>query len=572
MTYDTFTPSAQPEDFTSTSLNAPTPEESKSDANTAETSSISSTMLPAELISTTTDVKSSSRATQHSNASMDEQFNKVIEGAKYVAERVMPTLGAQGSSALIESMMRPFHTIVDDGRKVAESIVLDDSYENLGASVMREVAMQSDKESQDGTTTAVTLAYHLIQNHLAAGQKGTKVKRSLEKILPDVIKAIDAQKREITLDDVYQVAFTSSNDEEIAELFSNVYKEIGKDGLIELDNSHVPATHYEITDGVKLRGAGYIGAYCTTEPGKGVYDNPRILISKEKITTTTQIDGIAEKLANSGIQQLVIYCEEMDMSVATKIAAVHLNGGFKTAIIVSPSLFKDWIYEDFALLTGATPADNKNGKTFKNFTLQDLGTCEKLIITKDETRVYGGRDVSEHIANLKEQGKADDQLLIRAAWLSTKAATLKIGANSEVELAHKRAKVMDAAGACRLALEGGIVPGAGQSLVNAAFALAEDKTVPFYVINSLLMPAQTIADNGEYKVTLHAGTRGVNALTGEEGDLFEMNIVDPANVVKNSVSAAFSIAGTLLSIRAVLPIPKALKERAERQMSGMPQY
>jgi len=567
-TQDTPTVSATADTSTTTESSKTTGTQSSKSADTAKIVSSSSQTLPVEPTLTTTAAKYSSQPIGDLNASMENEFIKVIKGATHVAERVMPTLGGQGSSALIESMMRPFHLIVDDGRKVAESIYLEDPYENLGASVMKEVALQSDKESQDGTTTAVTLAHGLVQNHLKQNLRGTRMKRKLETLLPQVLAAIDAQTKEITLDDVYQVALTSSGDKEIAQLFANVFKDIGKDGLIELENSHVPQTSYELTDGIKLRGVGYLGQYVQTEPGRGVYLNPKILISKDKIVSTEQIGKIAETLERAGIHELVIYCEEIDMGVASKIAQVHNSGGFKTAIMVAPSLWKDWLYEDFALLMGANPIDQKNGKTFKNLTLQDLGTCEKLVIMKDETRLYGGKDVSEHIAALKEAGKQDDQQLVRAAWLSTKCAVLKIGANSEIELSHKRAKVLDTAGACKLALEGGIVPGGGKTLVNVSYDIDDE-----LVKDALTLPARTIYANAGYEpVHMEKGNDGMNVITGEEGDLFKMNIVDPAKVVKNSVTAAFSIAGTLLSTKAVLPIPKVLKDKAERAMQGMPSY
>lgn len=544
---------AQQGGSTNTSSPGATNEELKNSVNTAK---MSSTLNETnQVVATYHSIaeKYSNQPTQHSNENTQD-IDKLIKGANYVADRVKLTLGGAGSSAIIESALPPYNRTVDDGRSVAEAIWLEDPIENMGANIMKEIAVQADKESGDGTTTAMTIAQALIMGARAEGKVGVKTKRELEAILPSILESIEAKKKEITIDDIDKVALTSSNDPELAAKFKEIYQQIGKDGIIEFDNSHLPETLYEISDGVKLRNAGSLGQYSYTEPGKAVYKNPRILISKEKITSIDQLEGdrqspgIAVQCADAGVHELVIYCEDIDLSVASQLARVHLSGGFKTLIIKSPALWKDWLFEDLALLTGSTPVDYANGKTFKNLKVSDLGTCEKVISTKDETRVLGTKDVSEHIAALKEAGLADDQQLLRASWLSTKAAILKVGANSESELAHKRAKVQDAIGACRLALETGVVRGGGVSLIGRA------GQYPDYIHNALCAPYAQILENEGY----------------DDYQIPE-NIVDATGVVKNSVKAAFSVAGTLLSTKVVVPIPQKIKDAAARQLASMPQ-
>lgn len=559
MTKDTKTASVAQADSIAIKSPEAMSEGSKKSVSTATMSNISNETRQAANTSNGTGEKSSSHQTLLSKENMDD-VDKLIKGANYVADRVKLTLGAAGSSAAIESALPPFNRIVDDGRSLADAIWLEDSIQNMGANIMKEIAVQADKESADGTTTAVVIAQALINGARSEGKTGVKTKRELEAILPSIIASIEAQKKEITVDEIDNVALTSSNDPELAALFKEMYQKIGKDGIIEFDNSHLPQTVYELIDGVRLRSAGWLGAYSSTEPGKAVYKNPKILISKEKITSIDQLEGdrqhpgIVVQCADQGIHELVIYCEDIDLSVASQLARVHLSGGFKTLVIKSPALWKDWLFEDFALLTGSTAVDYANGKTFKNLSIKDLGTCEKIITTKDETRVLGTLDITTHIEALKERGKEDDQQLLRATWLSTKAAILKVGANSESELAHKRAKVQDAIGACRLALETGVVKGGGASLIGALIGIGKDKDVPMYIQEALAAPYKQICANEE-----------VNNLDIPD------TILDATGVVKNSVTAAFSVAGTLLSTKIVVPIPQKIKDAAARQLASMPQ-
>lgn len=553
MTQDTKTASVKR--VASTVIKSPedTSEGSKKSVSTATMSNTSSEMHQVGSTSHSIGGKSSSLPTQPSDANTQD-IDKLIKGANYVADRVKLTLGGSGASAAIESPLPPYNRLIDDGRSVAEAIWLEDPIENMGANIMKEIAVQADKESADGTTTAVVIAQALINGARAENKTGVKTKRELEAILPSIIASIEAQKQEMTVDYIDKVALTSSNDPSLAATFKEIYQKIGKDGIIEFDNSHLPETLYEVIDGVRLRNAGWVGAYSSTEPGKAVFANPRILISKEKITSIDQLEGdrqhpgIAVLCADAGIHELVIYCDDIDLSVASQLARVHLSGGFKTLIIKSPVLWKDWLFEDFAKLTGSTPVDYANGKTFKNLKVEDLGTCEKIISTKDETRILGTKDITEHIEAIKEAGKADDQQLIRASWLGTKAAILKVGANSESELAHKRAKVQDAIGACRLALETGVVRGGGISLIGTP------GQYPPYIHDALCAPYAQILEN-----------------EGDEDYQIPENIVDATGVVKNSVKAAFSVAGTLLSTKVVIPIPQRIKDAAARQLASMPQ-
>lgn len=488
-----------------------------------------------------------------------EARERLYRGADAVADAVKLTLGAGGSNAILEAPVSPGHRVTNDGVSVAQSIYLSDPVERMGANIMKEIALRADEESGDGTTTATVVA-QVINNEGKVVEGGTamQLKRDLDACIPLIFKAIDDQKQIITVDEVGKVAAISAEDEEVGALLQEIYQKIGPDGIVEMDNSNLPTTFYEVTEGVRVR-AGFLGQYSCTEPGKAVFKAPKILVSQEKISSVDQITPIVEALAKNGADGLVIYCEEMDMSVAARLALTHLNGGFKTLVIQAPVLWKDWVYEDLSKLTGATPVDFKNGKTFKNLTIQDLGTCDKIIATKDETRILGTLDISEHVAALKEAGKTDDQQLVRASWIQTKVAVLKVGANSETELSYRRLKAIDAISASHLALADGVVAGGGVALYNCALALDPSENQAKAILHKALQaPMHQILENAGLPRTdrTKASNEGIDANTGKKVDMFEAGIIDPAQVVKNSVKSAISTAGTLLTTRVAVHLPQ----------------
>ncbi len=483
---------------------------------------------------------------------------KLIAGCDKVADAVKLTLGAGGSNAVIEVGLTPFHRITNDGVTIAKSIILSDPIENIGANIIKEIAGRAHKYSGDGTTTATVLAQAILHEGLKYKDNALEIKESLDACIPEIEKGIDEIKKEITVESVGKVATISSEDEEIGNLIQEIYQKIGKDGIIEMDNSNLSNTFYEIVDGVRIR-TGYFGEYSCTSQGKAEYKNPKILISKEKISTIDQIEGIVKKLVAQNITGMVLYCEDIDMAVASRIALTHLNGNFKTHIIKAPTLWKDWIYEDLPQLIGATPIDYANGKTFKNIEVEDLGTCDKLISTKDETRILGTKDIAEYIKafdNTSGNTSDDDAQKLRISWLNTKVGILKIGANSEAELSYKRLKTIDAINASKLALDEGVVCGGGVTL----YQLTTNDTLGGKILSKVLsIPLQQIIENagGDKEIikTLKKD-EGYNAKTHKVVNMWEDDIIDPAKVVKNAIISAISVAGTILTTRSVITLDK----------------
>ncbi len=401
----------------------------------------------------------------------EDARTKLMAGVNKVCDAVKLTLGAAGANGIIERDISPGHEITNDGISLIEAIQLTDPIERIGANLVKENSSRSNRESGDGSTTAAVLLQAILKEGMLLKDRPMDIKRSLDECVPIILESIDKQKRAVTPAGVGAVATTSAEDETMGQLIQEIYEKIGSTGIIELETSSLPETFYEIIDAVRLRGAGFMGAYSTTEPGKAIYKDPKILICKDKITSVDQLDPLVRALSAAGTNELVIYAEDMDISVGNRLALTHLQGGFKTLVIKAPTLWRDWIIEDFAKMTGATIVDAKEGKTFKNLTMADLGTCEKLVTTKDETRVFGIKDISDHVARVKEVGT--DEAKIRASWLQTKAAVLKLGANSESELSYKRLKADDARNAAYHALQDGVVAGGGIALFNASRVMPE---------------------------------------------------------------------------------------------------
>lgn len=508
----------------------------------------------------------------------EEARRKLVAGVDAAADAAKVTLGAGGANAILEADLMPGHMITNDGVSIVQRIKLEDPVENIGANLIKEVASRSDSEGGDGTTTTTVLLQAIIHAGLDEKESPMDIKRSLDECLPIIHKALDEQTREITPDDVAQVAIVSGENEELGAMLQEIYQEIGKDGIVELDNSNLPETFYEITEGVRLMNAGAFGGYAFNEPGKAVLKKPLILVSKEKLNSTDEIEPLLAGLIQNGRNELVIFADDIDMAVASKLAYTHLTGGFKTLLIKAPTLWKDLITEDFARVTGATVVNAANGITFKTLRMDHLGSCEKLVATRDETRVIGIKDISEHIADLEEKkkqsGPASDEAKLRLSWLQTKVATLKIGAHSESELSYKRLKAEDARNAAYQALQGGVVPGGGLALLNASGYLTLDTVGARILREALAAPMRQIKENAGLDDQIGEVGRlpskiGFNARTLEFVNMEEAGIVDPAKVVKNAIKNAISVAGTVLTASVVVTMPKPEQPNQAPQVPGM---
>lgn len=476
-----------------------------------------------------------------------ETKKSLVKGIKKGVDAIKVSYGSEGSNAIIQHDLYPFHIVTNDGKTILKDIKLADPMENMGLDVLKEVAEKSDKESGDGRKSSIVLTGAILEEGMKIDASPMAIKRSLNECLPLIIKSLEDQTKKIGVKDVGAIAEIAGENKELAKIFQSIYKEIGKEGIVELDNSGIPDTFYEITEGVKLHNAGFTYPYMANEDKgrKAVYKNPYVLVSKQKISNISQLDRIMEAVYKQGRSELVIFCDEIDLAVSQSLAALHIegvvrNGGhlqFRTLVIKAPTLWKDWMFEDFAKITGAKIVDPAQGITLKNFQLAYLGICDKIIVSKDETIVLGGKDITDHLKVLEEMNT--DEAKIRIARLQTKTAILKLGANSETELFYIRGKALDARNASYLALNGGVVPGGGVALYIASLGLPD--TVGGNILkHALKYPLYQICENLEMEI----GEDFVPSV-----DTFGEHIKDPATVVKNAITNALSVASTVLTIK-----------------------
>lgn len=467
--------------------------------------------------------------------------DEFLSGIQKVVDIVESSYGPAGANVIVEDLLYPKHIVTNDGKSMVDKIKLASLIENIGANFIKEAGDKADKDSGDGRKTTMILINSILQNANTAKGTPMEIKRSLEECLPLIISNLDAQTKEIFTSEVAPIASVAAEDPKIGQILQEIYEKIGKEGIIELDISNTFETHYEIKEGVRLRNAGYISPYMANSGKDAIYKKPKILITKQKISTLNDIDPLFKVLSDDDIHELVIYCDDIDINVLNALAFTHKSSIFKTLIIKAPTLWKDWFFEDFAKITGATIIDPVAGLTLKDAKPEHLGTCAKLITNKEETLVIGIKDVSDHIADLLAENT--DESKLRASWLQTKAAILRLAANSESELSYITKKARDGRNAASLALKGGVVKGAGRALMDCVSVLP--KTIGGEILfKALLKP---------YDVILKSGA--------EIAD----DVLDPALVVKNAITNAISIAGIAVTVKTIITLPEQSKESKHDQ-------
>jgi len=532
----------------------------------------------------------------------NEEARRALErGVNKVADAVRITLGPKGRNVVIEkSWGSP--TITNDGVSIAKEIDLEDKFENLGAQLVKEVASKTNDVAGDGTTTATVLAQSMIREGLknvAAGANPILLKRGIDKTTEAVAKFIkDHAKKLSGREDIAHVASISANNPEIGELIAEAMDKVGEDGVITVEDSKTLETYVEFTEGMQFD-RGYISPYFVTDAEKMEVElkEPFILITDKKLSAVRPLIPILEKVAQTGRPILVI-AEDVEGEALTTLVLNKLKGTLMACAVKAPGFGdrRKAMLQDIAILTGGTVISDELGINLEDVTLEDLGRADLVRVKKDDTIIIGGKgkpeEIKKRIAQIKSQIEQTtseyekETLQERMAKLAGGVAVIKVGAATETELKEKKHRIEDALSATRAAVEEGIVPGGGVTLLRARKVVEEvmskldgdEKIGASIVYKALEAPIRQIAENAGYDgavivervLSSKDFSYGFDALRGEYVDMFKAGIIDPAKVTRSALQNAASIAGMLLTTE-VLVVEKP-EEKKESTPSMPPEY
>jgi len=520
---------------------------------------------------------------------------KIKAGADKLADTVKVTLGPKGRNVVLDKGFGA-PTITNDGVTIAKEIELEDKVENLGAEIVKEVAEKTNDVAGDGTTTAVILAQSIISEGLknvAAGANPLALRRGIEKGVEKVVATLKNFSKKINnKEEMAQVATISAEDSEIGNLIAEVMSEVGKDGVITVEESKTFGIQKEIVKGLQFD-RGYISPYMITDAERmeAVYEDPYILITDKKISSIQEILPVLEKIAQTGKKELVIVADEVEGEALATLIVNKLKGIFNTLAVKAPGFGdrRKEMLEDIAVVTGAQVVSEEVGLKLENLELKQLGQARRVVATKENTTVVEGKGEKEGIdARIKQIKKEletsesefdKEKLQERLAKLSGGVAVIKVGAATEVEQKAKQHKTEDALSATKAAVEEGIVPGGGVALLRAIDSLDElnlegDELTGLNILRrSLETPIRQITQNaGIDGAVVCQKTRegkegfGFNAQKMEYEDLLAAGIVDPTKVVRSALQNAASAAAMFLTTEAVV----AEKPEEKKERGGLP--
>ena len=531
----------------------------------------------------------------------DEAREKVLAGAKTLADAVKTTMGPKGRNVVIsKSYGGP--NVTHDGVTVAEAIDLPENEDNLGekvgAELIKQAAKKMNKAAGDGTTTVTVLTYEILKEAnrlIAAGHNPMELRKGVEKAGTQVLSELNkiAEPVDGKNDLITEVASISAGDTEIGKLIASVISRIGKDGVVSVEAGQGLAMESEITEGFTFD-RGYVSAYMATDTNRmeAVYDKPAIIITDKKISSAQEMLPLMEKLVASGKKDIALIAEDVEGEALGILILNRLKGALNTVAVKAPSFGdrRKEVLQDIATLTGASVITSDQGMTFDNVGLEVVGSARKVIVAKDNTTIIEGAGdkttISQRIDQIKSQaGVATsdydrEQLDKRAAALSGKVAVIKVGGATETEIDEKKYRVDDAVAAVKAALLEGIVPGGGVTPINLAGKITGDSAGAEIMRNALLMPFKQLATNaGLNAEALLAQVQeakpgyGVDVANyqGKLIDLKKAGVVDPAMVTYQAIQNAVSIASTAMTMGAlVVDIPeKPTAEAAGNPGMGM---
>lgn len=527
--------------------------------------------------------------------------DSVLKGVDTLADAVKVTLGPKGRNVVLDKGYGS-PIIVNDGVSIAKEIELEDTFENMGAKLIYEVANNTNDTAGDGTTTATVLAQAIVHKGLDAVERGANpvfLKEGIDRASKKVAEVLLTKAKKISsASDIASVASISSGSKEIGQIISDAMEKVGKNGVINVDESKGFDTSLEVTEGLKYD-KGYISPYMVSDREKMTIEmeNPLVLVTDQKISTIQDVLGILEQIVQQN-KALLIIADDIENEVVSTLIVNKLRGTFNVVATKAPGFGdnqKDQL-SDIATLTGATVISKDLGMQLKDIKMEDLGTCKKVIVEKDATTLIEGAGSKEafkekikELESLLEKTTSEydkKKLHERIAKLSNGVAVIKVGATTEAEMKDKKLRLEDALNATRAAIEEGIIIGGGACLADVSKEVRDDLRSDVVdvqkginiVLDSLTAPLYQIAENAGYdgdevvkKQLTEAENIGFDAKNGKWVDMFKEGIVDPCKVTRSALLNAASVSGLLITTEVAVGTIKE-KEPAAPAGGGMGMY
>ena len=514
----------------------------------------------------------------------DEEARRGLEaGVNKLADAVKVTLGPKGRNVVLDKKFGA-PTITNDGVSIAREVELEDSFENMGAQLVKEVATKTNDIAGDGTTTATVLAQALVREGLrnvAAGANPMGLKKGIEAAVAAAVDSIADQA--VRVDDskeqIANVAGISAADAAIGQVIADAIDKVGKDGVVTVEESNTFGMDLDFVEGMQFD-KGYLSPYFVTDPERqeAILEEPYILYNQGKISSVQEMLPVLEKVMQSG-RPLLIIAEDVEGEAVATLVVNKIRGTFNSVAVKAPGFGerRKAMLQDMAILTGGQVVAEEVGLKLDGVSLDMMGSARKVLVTKDETTIVEGAgesaDVEGRIGQIKREVDETDsdwdreKLQERLAKLAGGVAVVQVGAATEVELKEKKHRIEDALSATRAAIEEGVVAGGGTALLRSRAAVSgaiesldgDQETGARIVHASLEAPARLIADNAGLEgavmvreVEQASGSTGLNAATGEMEDLVKAGVIDPAKVTRAALQNAASIAALLLTTEALV--------------------
>ena len=529
--------------------------------------------------------------------------NRMLKGINVLADAVRITLGPKGRNVVLDkSFGAP--RITKDGVTVAKEVELEDKFENMGAQMVKEVASRTNDEAGDGTTTATVLAQSIVREGLksvAAGMNPMDLKRGVDLAVENVISTIKSSSRPVVdSSEVAQVGTISANGEtEIGSQIADAMQKVGNEGVITVEENKGLETETDVVEGMQFD-RGYLSPYFVTNADKMTSDleEAYVLLHEKKLSSLQPMVPLLESVIQT-TKPLLIIAEDVEGEALATLVVNKLRGGLKIAAVKAPGFGdrRKAMLQDIAILTGGQVISEDLGMKLENVTLDMLGSAKKISITKDETTIVDGAgekaEIEARVTQIRQQIEETtsdydrEKLQERLAKLAGGVAVIRVGGSTEVEVKERKDRVEDALNSTRAAVQEGVVPGGGVSLIAAIGSLDSlkgensDQNAGIQIVRKALeAPLRQIAENAGVDGAIVAGkireseveNFGFNAQTEEYGDMFQFGVIDPAKVVRTALEDAASIAGLLITTEAMIadkPEPKGAGPAMPPDMGGM---